>query len=214
MKAAGREKPSATCLFALRRNLMISMIALQSFQSPAWPPSPSASSTTSSRSGCGCARPSTAARSRTRSAPSCAPRRRTAMRSRAAPARRERAARRGETHGAKRVLLIIGGGIAAYKSLDLIRRLHERGLAVRVVMTDGGAAVRHAARGRRAGRRARLHRPVRSAERIRRRPHPAGARGRADRGGAGDRRSDGADGARPRRRSRHRRAAGDRARAS
>ena len=36
----------------------------------------------------------------------------------------------------RRVLLIIGGGIAAYKSLDLIRRLRERGLAVRVVMTD------------------------------------------------------------------------------
>jgi len=36
----------------------------------------------------------------------------------------------------KRVLLIIGGGIAAYKSLDLIRRLKERGLAVRVVMTE------------------------------------------------------------------------------
>ena len=35
----------------------------------------------------------------------------------------------------RRVLLIIGGGIAAYKSLDLIRRLRERGLAVRVVMT-------------------------------------------------------------------------------
>ena len=35
----------------------------------------------------------------------------------------------------KRILLIIGGGIAAYKSLDLIRRLKERGIAVRVVMT-------------------------------------------------------------------------------
>lgn len=35
----------------------------------------------------------------------------------------------------KRILLIIGGGIAAYKSLDLIRRLRERGGAVRVVMT-------------------------------------------------------------------------------
>jgi phosphopantothenoylcysteine decarboxylase/phosphopantothenate--cysteine ligase len=35
----------------------------------------------------------------------------------------------------RRVLLIIGGGIAAYKSLDLIRRLKERGAAVRVVMT-------------------------------------------------------------------------------
>ncbi len=36
----------------------------------------------------------------------------------------------------KRVLLIIGGGIAAYKSLDLIRRLKERGVAVRVIMTE------------------------------------------------------------------------------
>jgi phosphopantothenoylcysteine decarboxylase / phosphopantothenate---cysteine ligase len=37
---------------------------------------------------------------------------------------------------AKRVLLIIGGGIAAYKALDLIRRLKERGLAVRVILTQ------------------------------------------------------------------------------
>ncbi len=35
----------------------------------------------------------------------------------------------------RRILLIIGGGIAAYKSLDLIRRLRERGAAVRCVMT-------------------------------------------------------------------------------
>ena len=35
----------------------------------------------------------------------------------------------------KRVLLVIGGGIAAYKSLDLIRRLKERGVKVRAVMT-------------------------------------------------------------------------------
>jgi phosphopantothenoylcysteine decarboxylase / phosphopantothenate---cysteine ligase len=34
-----------------------------------------------------------------------------------------------------RVLLIISGGIAAYKALDLIRRLRDRGLMVRVVMT-------------------------------------------------------------------------------
>ena len=39
------------------------------------------------------------------------------------------------TAGAKGVLLIIGGGIAAYKSLDLIRRLKERGLAVRCILT-------------------------------------------------------------------------------
>jgi phosphopantothenoylcysteine decarboxylase/phosphopantothenate--cysteine ligase len=38
----------------------------------------------------------------------------------------------------KRVLLIIGGGIAAYKSLDLIRRLKERGLAVRCILTKAG----------------------------------------------------------------------------
>ena len=40
----------------------------------------------------------------------------------------------------KRVLLIIGGGIAAYKSLDLIRRLKERSLALRVVMTQAAQA--------------------------------------------------------------------------
>ncbi len=35
----------------------------------------------------------------------------------------------------KKILLIIAGGIAAYKSLDLIRRLRERGAKVRVIMT-------------------------------------------------------------------------------
>src|SRR5574340_1087687 len=35
----------------------------------------------------------------------------------------------------KRLLLIIGGGIAAYKSLDLIRRLKERGVSVRCILT-------------------------------------------------------------------------------
>ena len=39
----------------------------------------------------------------------------------------------------KRILLIIGGGIAAYKCLDLVRRLRERSAAVRVILTDGGA---------------------------------------------------------------------------
>jgi phosphopantothenoylcysteine decarboxylase/phosphopantothenate--cysteine ligase len=41
-------------------------------------------------------------------------------------------------HG-KRVLLIISGGIAAYKSLELIRLLRKRGLAVRCILTRGGA---------------------------------------------------------------------------
>ena len=36
----------------------------------------------------------------------------------------------------RRVLLIIAGGIAAYKSLELIRRLREQGCAVRVIMTE------------------------------------------------------------------------------
>ncbi len=40
----------------------------------------------------------------------------------------------------KRILLIVGGGIAAYKSLDLVRRLKERGASVRAILTNGGAA--------------------------------------------------------------------------
>jgi len=39
---------------------------------------------------------------------------------------------------AARILLIIGGGIAAYKSLEVIRRLRDRGATVRVVMTAAG----------------------------------------------------------------------------
>ena len=37
----------------------------------------------------------------------------------------------------RRILLIISGGIAAYKALDLIRRLRERGARVRCVLTAG-----------------------------------------------------------------------------
>jgi phosphopantothenoylcysteine decarboxylase/phosphopantothenate--cysteine ligase len=39
----------------------------------------------------------------------------------------------------KTVLLIIGGGIAAYKSLELIRRLRERGASVRAILTKAGS---------------------------------------------------------------------------
>ncbi len=53
-----------------------------------------------------------------------------AAKSSAQPARRATPA-----PGTKRVLLIVGGGIAAYKSLDLIRRLKERGFAVRSILT-------------------------------------------------------------------------------
>ena len=39
----------------------------------------------------------------------------------------------------RRILLIISGGIAAYKSLDLIRRLRDQGADVRCILTRGGA---------------------------------------------------------------------------
>ncbi len=55
----------------------------------------------------------------------------------------------------RRILLIIGGGIAAYKSLDLIRRLRERGLGVRVVMTAAAQKFITPLVGRRDLRRAR-----------------------------------------------------------
>ncbi|MDF2096082.1 bifunctional phosphopantothenoylcysteine decarboxylase/phosphopantothenate--cysteine ligase CoaBC [Aquibaculum arenosum] len=38
----------------------------------------------------------------------------------------------------KRILLIVGGGIAAYKSLELVRRLRERGASVRSILTRAG----------------------------------------------------------------------------
>ena len=77
---------------------------------------------------------------------------------------------------ARRVLLVIAGGIAAYKSLDLIRRLRERGIAVRVVMTQRRAGIRHADVGRRDRGGKAFHRAVRPAQRIRRRAHPSRAR--------------------------------------
>ena len=46
-----------------------------------------------------------------------------------------RAARSGHATGQARITLIIGGGIAAYKALDLIRRLKERQIHVRCVLT-------------------------------------------------------------------------------
>lgn len=39
----------------------------------------------------------------------------------------------------KRILLIIGGGIAAYKSLLLIRELQRRGIGTRCILTHAGA---------------------------------------------------------------------------
>ncbi|TDX60265.1 phosphopantothenate-cysteine ligase /phosphopantothenoylcysteine decarboxylase [Methylosinus sp. sav-2] len=39
----------------------------------------------------------------------------------------------------KRILLVVGGGVAAYKALELVRRLRERGAFVRVVLTAAAA---------------------------------------------------------------------------
>ena len=39
----------------------------------------------------------------------------------------------------KRALLVVAGGIAAYKCLELVRRLKDRGIAVRTILTKGGA---------------------------------------------------------------------------
>ncbi len=40
----------------------------------------------------------------------------------------------------KRILLIVSGGIAAYKVLEVIRRGRERGFSFRTILTEGGAA--------------------------------------------------------------------------
>ena len=40
----------------------------------------------------------------------------------------------------KKILLGITGGIAAYKTPELVRRLKDQGADVRVVMTDGAKA--------------------------------------------------------------------------
>ncbi len=45
-----------------------------------------------------------------------------------------------QTLSGRSVLLVITGGIAAYKTPDLVRRLRERGARVRVVMTKGAAS--------------------------------------------------------------------------
>src|SRR3972149_3892317 len=40
---------------------------------------------------------------------------------------------------AARILLIVGGGIAAYKACELIRLIRKAGMTVRCVLTEGGA---------------------------------------------------------------------------
>ena len=38
----------------------------------------------------------------------------------------------------KRILLVVGGGIAAYKALDLARALRRAGAEVQAILTRGG----------------------------------------------------------------------------
>ena len=38
----------------------------------------------------------------------------------------------------KKIILIIGGGIAAYKSLDLIRLFKKKNYEIKVVLTESG----------------------------------------------------------------------------
>src|SRR3954470_24876441 len=47
--------------------------------------------------------------------------------------------RGGKALDQKRILLIVGGGVAAYKSLELTRLLRKAGVAVRPILTASGA---------------------------------------------------------------------------
>jgi phosphopantothenoylcysteine decarboxylase/phosphopantothenate--cysteine ligase len=101
----------------------------------------------------------------------------------------------------KRILLIVGGGIAAYKSLLLIRLLKERGAAVTPVLTRAGAEfVTPLSLSALAGEKA-LQRSFRPDRRGGDGAYRAVPRRRSGGGGAGHRRPDGEDGGRARRRS-------------
>ena len=72
----------------------------------------------------------------------------------------------------KRILLIISGGIAAYKSLELTRLIQREGGKVRGLLTQGRCAVRHGAQRGVANRRSMLHRFVVAERRGRNGPYP------------------------------------------
>src|SRR5262249_57350042 len=74
------------------------------------------------------------------------------------------------------VLLIIGGGIAAYKSLDLIRRLKERGLAVRTILTAAARELITPLSARPPARQRRPPHPFAPASTLAGRPLPAAPR--------------------------------------
>ena len=97
----------------------------------------------------------------------------------------------------KRVLLIIGGGIAAYKSLTLIRLLRKAGAAVTPVLTRGGAEfVTPLSVAALAGEK--VHQALFDLTDEAEMGHiELSRRGRSDRGGPCHGRSDGEDGAGP-----------------
>jgi phosphopantothenoylcysteine synthetase/decarboxylase len=81
------------------------------------------------------------------------------------------------TNHTKRILLIIGGGIAAYKSLELIRLCTKAGIAVTPILTRAGAEfVTPLSVSGLAGEKG-LFRPVRPDRRGRNGSHTAVARG-------------------------------------
>ncbi len=132
----------------------------------------------------------TAARWRTRSAPSCATPR---ERREATPARGSAAAAYEQAVVESRDAVSTPGRPSRRNAHPADHRRRHRGLQVArshppaararrggaLHPHGGGAGIRHAARGRRAQRRARLHRSVRRRERVRRRPYPARARDRS-----------------------------------
>ena len=105
----------------------------------------------------------------------------------------------------KRVLLIVPGGIAAYKALELIRLLRGAGCGVTCVLTDDGAHFVTPLSLQALSETQGLHRPVLADRRERDGAHPAVARGRPGGGRAGDRQHPGEDGGGAGGRSRDRR---------
>ncbi len=91
----------------------------------------------------------------------------------------------------KRLLLVISGGIAAYKSLELIRRLRERGVERAHDPHQGRGAIRDPAVGRGPQREQGLSGALLPHRRERDGPYPPVAGIRSDRGGPGQRRPPG-----------------------
>jgi phosphopantothenoylcysteine decarboxylase/phosphopantothenate--cysteine ligase len=90
----------------------------------------------------------------------------------------------------KRVLLIVGGGIAAYKALELVRLLRKAGVGVRPILTKAGAEFVTPLSLSALAEDKVYQRPVLADRRGRDGPYRAVALGRPGGGGPGDRRPD------------------------